>query len=121
MVRCHGSSARSRGSEGSGKMAQCSANDPRYPTFTNGWFQVAWSCELAAGQVRNLKCFGAELVLFRGHGGVASVVDAYCPHLGAHVGIGGRVVGDCVECPFHGWQFDGGGACTSIPYANKIP
>ncbi len=50
-----------------------------------------------------------------------SVMDAYCPHLGGNLGAGGRVIGNCIECPFHGWQFDGEtGKCTVIPYAAKV-
>lgn len=60
---------------------------------------------------------GENFAVFRTANGVASVLDAYCPHLGAHLGIGSRVVGDCVECPFHGWQFRGeDGQCMKIPY-----
>ena len=60
---------------------------------------------------------GEHFVVFRTEKGVASVLDAYCPHLGAHLGIGSRVIGDCVECPFHGWQFRGeDGQCIAIPY-----
>ena len=63
---------------------------------------------------------GENLVVFRTGAGKACVLDAYCPHLGANLGIGGRVVGDCIECPFHGWQFDGhDGKCTRVPYAEK--
>ncbi|XP_042148702.1 cholesterol 7-desaturase nvd [Ixodes scapularis] len=47
-------------------------------------------------------------------------MDAYCPHLGANLGVMGRVVGDCIECPFHGWRFRGeDGVCTHVPYASK--
>jgi 3-ketosteroid 9alpha-monooxygenase subunit A len=60
-------------------------------------------------------------VLFRGEDGAARVLDAHCPHLGAHLGHGGKVVGNCIQCPFHAWQFDGAGQCTSVPYASKIP
>jgi 3-ketosteroid 9alpha-monooxygenase subunit A len=91
---------------------------PRYP---NGWFQVGYSDELAPGAVVPLRYFGRDLVLFRTQGGVASVLDAHCPHMGAHLGHGGAVVGDCLRCPFHAWEFDAGGACASIPYAGKIP
>jgi 3-ketosteroid 9alpha-monooxygenase subunit A len=50
------------------------------------------------------------------------VLDAYCPHLGAHLGSdGGRIEGDTVACPFHGWRFDSEGHCVDIPYAQKIP
>jgi len=49
------------------------------------------------------------------------VLDAYCPHLGAHLAIGGKVVEDTIQCPFHAWRFDGEGTCVDIPYAKKIP
>lgn len=91
---------------------------PRYP---NGWFQVAYSDELAPGAVRPLRYFGKDLVLFRTEGGEAKLLDAHCPHLGAHLGHGGKVKGDCIECPFHAWKFDGAGACVEVPYAKKIP
>ncbi|KTG35577.1 hypothetical protein cypCar_00001787 [Cyprinus carpio] len=60
--------------------------------------------------------------MFRGRDGKAYVVDAYCPHLGANLAVGWRVVGGCIECPFHGWQFRGAdGKCVKIPYADKMP
>lgn len=30
---------------------------------------------------------------------------------------GGKVKGDCIECPFHHWAFNGEGKCKSIPYS----
>ena len=87
----------------------------------SGWFPVAAGRDLAAGEVQRLRCFGRELVLFRTESGQARVLDAYCPHLGAHLAIGGQVEGERIRCPFHGWQFDGDGACREIPYARRIP
>lgn len=88
----------------------------------NGWFAVEWSRELHTGDVKPIHYFGEELVLFRTRSGQAKVLDPYCPHLGAHIGYGGRVMGETIRCPFHGWQFDGtGGQCTHIPYCEKIP
>ena len=87
---------------------------PRYP---NGWFQVAYSDELPAGGVMPLEYFGKHLVLYRGEDGQAFVLDAYCPHLGAHLGYGGKVVGNCIKCPFHSWKFDGTGQCVEVPYS----
>jgi phenylpropionate dioxygenase-like ring-hydroxylating dioxygenase large terminal subunit len=88
----------------------------------NGWFAVAWSRELHEGDVKPLHYFGEDLVLFRTRSGEARVLDAYCPHLGAHLGHGGRVMAETIRCPFHGWQFDGAsGECAAIPYCDKIP
>ncbi|MDP9237270.1 MAG: Rieske 2Fe-2S domain-containing protein [Chloroflexota bacterium] len=91
------------------------------PPFPNGWFQVAYSDELAVNAVVPLQYFGTNLVLFRGDDGIAKVLDAFCPHLGAHLGYGGLVEDNCIRCPFHAWRFDGAGKCVEVPYANKIP
>jgi phenylpropionate dioxygenase-like ring-hydroxylating dioxygenase large terminal subunit len=58
-------------------------------------------------------------VAWRGSSGCAYVADAYCPHIGAHLGVGGTVLGECIQCPFHSWTFDGkeNGKLTSIPYS----
>ena len=95
----------------------------RYPMspYPDGWFQVAWSDELAAGRVEALHCFGRDYVLYRGSDGRPRVFDAHCPHLGAHLGHGGQVDGDGIRCPFHAWVFDGSGECRSIPYCDRIP
>jgi phenylpropionate dioxygenase-like ring-hydroxylating dioxygenase large terminal subunit len=92
-----------------------------FPPYPNGWFQVAYSDELAPGQVLPLSYFGRELVAFRGSDGTLSVLDAFCPHLGAHLGYGGKVEGQSIVCPFHAWRFDGCGGCVEVPYAKKIP
>jgi len=92
---------------------------PRYPT---GWFQVAYGDEIAVGEVKPIEAFGKKLVLFRTESGVLRVLDAFCPHLGAHLGHGGKVKGEEIECPFHAWRFDGAnGHCTAVPYATRIP
>lgn len=73
------------------------------------------------GGVLPLRYFGQELVLFRTESGAPQLLDAYCPHLGAHLGHGGCVKGEEIQCPFHAWRFNGAGQCTSIPYAQKVP
>ena len=75
--------------------------------YPNGWFAVAFSRDLIPGEVKSVHYFGEDLVVFRNRSGEPRVVDAYCPHLGAHLGEGGRVIGDSIRCPFHGWQYDG--------------
>lgn len=90
-------------------------------SLPNGWFQVAWSDEIGRGELKGLDYFGEKLVLYRGDNGRAFVLDAYCPHLGADLGCGGRVIGNNLRCPFHHWEFDGDGACVEIPYASRRP
>lgn len=86
-----------------------------------GWYCVATSAELVAGTLRTVKLAGAECVAWRTASGRAVVSSAYCPHLGAHLGHGGRVEGEAVRCPFHGFCFDAGGACTSTGYGTRPP
>jgi nitrite reductase/ring-hydroxylating ferredoxin subunit len=86
-----------------------------------GWYQVAYSSDLAAGDVHGLRYFGTDLVLFRDEAGAARVLDAYCAHLGAHLGRPGRVEQGCIVCPFHAWRYTGDGSCVDIPYAKRVP
>ncbi|WP_116365892.1 aromatic ring-hydroxylating oxygenase subunit alpha [Parahaliea mediterranea] len=93
-----------------------------------GWFVVAYADEIAVGQSRPLRYFGRELVLFRTESGQAALLDAYCPHLGAHLGYGihgssggGRIEGETIVCPFHAWKFNPEGEVKEIPYARNIP
>jgi len=90
-------------------------------TYPRGWFILLCSNELANGEVKSVEYFGQRLVVFRSEEGEVSVLDAFCPHLGADLGIGGKVVGDTIKCPFHAWRFNGEGQCVDIPYAEKIP
>ncbi|XP_031569651.1 cholesterol 7-desaturase-like isoform X2 [Actinia tenebrosa] len=92
------------------------------PVYPNGWFHVLNSWEVGTSEVKFVSCLGEHLAVFRGEDGVAHIVDAYCPHLGANLAIGGQVVGNCIQCPFHGWEFEGDdGKCTKIPYSKNIP
>lgn len=89
--------------------------------YATGWFVIAAREELPVGKVVPLAYFGKHLVAYRGESGQVSVLDAHCPHLGADLSAGGRVVGDTIACPFHNWQFAGDGRCVKIPYCEKIP
>jgi len=89
--------------------------------FARGWFVVSFSDELQKGDVKPLEYFGKHLVLFRTESGAPKILDAHCPHMGAHLGYGGEVLGENVKCPFHAWEFDGSGKCVNVPYADKIP
>ncbi len=91
------------------------------PPFPDGWYCVASSEEVPAGQLLSRPFCGEEVVAFRGADGVVGVVDAYCPHLGAHMGVGGTVEGNTLRCPFHGFRFDATGRCVGTAYGTKPP
>ena len=92
-----------------------------FPATPDGWFSVGAGADLAPGDVRPVFYLQRDLVVFRGEDGVARVFDAHCPHLGAHLGVGGRVCGDGIACPFHGWRFDGDGQLLEVPGLDRAP
>ncbi len=83
-----------------------------------GWFGVARVDEVPEGAVVALERFGHKLVAWR-DGDDHHVAGAICPHMGAHLGVGGRVEDGCLVCPFHEWAFGPDGTNTDIPYADK--
>ena len=92
------------------------------PPHPNGWFRVCETEELENGQVLPKHVMGQDVVLFRTESGTARVMDAFCPHLGAHLGHGGKVEGEDIRCPFHAWKFSSeGGELLEIPYAKNLP
>ncbi|MCY3568608.1 MAG: Rieske 2Fe-2S domain-containing protein [Chloroflexi bacterium] len=89
-----------------------------YPT---GWYRLASTDSLRRGELRYLECLGKQFVLWREQqSGEIRLMDAFCPHLGANLGRG-QVRGDCIECPFHLWQFSGDGRVSHIPYSDQPP
>lgn len=93
----------------------------RFPFgLPRGWFVLAMSSELPAAPTP-MRAFGRDLVAYRGESGEAHVVDAYCPHLGAHLGHGGCVEGESIRCPFHRWRFDAEGRCDEVPGSPITP
>jgi phenylpropionate dioxygenase-like ring-hydroxylating dioxygenase large terminal subunit len=95
----------------------------RYPmsSFPNGWYAVCSRSEIEKGKVIPIQALGRELVAFQTESGAISVLDAHCPHQGAHLGHGGTIKGETIECPFHKWCFDTAGKCQKIPYCDSIP
>lgn len=93
-------------------------------TFPRGWFMVARSQDVAQTPVA-LRMFGRELALYRGESGKAYLLDAYCPHMQAHLAVeqtssaaNERIEGESIRCPYHAWRFGPNGRCDNIPYFN---
>jgi len=92
----------------------------RYPfKMPAGWFAVAETTDLEVGETKAVFYFDSHLVLWRDETGESHVQDAFCPHLGAHLGHGATVHKCEIVCPFHGWKFDGEGTNTDIPYSER--
>jgi phenylpropionate dioxygenase-like ring-hydroxylating dioxygenase large terminal subunit len=91
--------------------------------FINFWYAAAPSKDVTAEKPLKVRMLGQNFSLFRDSKGVARCVSDICIHRCASL-AGGKIKGDSVECPYHGWQFNGDGACTRIPSLGvdgKIP
>jgi phenylpropionate dioxygenase-like ring-hydroxylating dioxygenase large terminal subunit len=81
--------------------------------FINFWYAALRSDQLTNQPVK-VRMLGQNFVLFRDTAGKPHCLSNVCVHRGGSL-AGGKVKGDRVECPYHGWQFDGAGQCTRIP------
>jgi phenylpropionate dioxygenase-like ring-hydroxylating dioxygenase large terminal subunit len=78
------------------------------------WQPVARIQDLSKGPQRAV-LLGEALAVFLTESGAPAVVADRCPHRGASLSLG-AVVGRSIQCPYHGWEWDGGdGACARIP------
>jgi phenylpropionate dioxygenase-like ring-hydroxylating dioxygenase large terminal subunit len=87
------------------------------------WQPVARIEDLAHGPQRAV-LLGEALAVFLTENGKAAVVADRCAHRGASLSMG-KVAGDSIQCPYHGWEWAGkSGACTrvpSLPDQSQIP
>lgn len=87
--------------------------------FADIWTPVAMSRELGKAPL-GLTLASERVVLFRDNAGRVSALHDRCPHRGVKLSLGKVSPDGCLECPFHGWRFASGGACSHIPL-NPMP
>ena len=88
----------------------------------NQWY-VAEDVANITSKPKRVKLLGFDFVLFRDLAGKINCLSDVCIHRGASLGAG-QLLGGCVECPYHGWQFNGSGNVVkipSLPADTKIP
>lgn len=83
------------------------------PLLRNHWYIACAALQL---QDRPLaaQVLDRPLVVFRDDAGVPRALLDRCSHRGVPLSMGERVEGT-VACPYHGWRFEGSGACVHIP------
>jgi phenylpropionate dioxygenase-like ring-hydroxylating dioxygenase large terminal subunit len=81
--------------------------------FINFWYPVILSTDLTDTPVKK-RMLGLDFVVFRDAEGQAHCLSDTCVHRGGSLS-GGKVKGDHIQCPYHGWEYDGKGDCKRIP------
>ena len=62
--------------------------------ITSGYLLILfflYFSQLKKGDVKPVDALGQHFVVYRGESGKVAVLDAYCPHLGANLALGGKV------------------------------
>jgi phenylpropionate dioxygenase-like ring-hydroxylating dioxygenase large terminal subunit len=86
--------------------------------YINFWYPICTTESLAEANPQRVEMLGVRLVAFRDEDGNPNVLADTCVHRGGSLGKG-KVVGNNVRCPYHGWEFNGDGVCTKIPSMKK--
>jgi phenylpropionate dioxygenase-like ring-hydroxylating dioxygenase large terminal subunit len=88
----------------------------------NHWYVVARSSEVC-DRPFPVVLWQQEIVLYRDRQNQVHALEDRCPH--RHVKLSrGCVVGDELECAYHGWRMDAAGQCVAVPYLaadQKLP
>lgn len=79
----------------------------------NAWYIAAWSHEIARRPMERM-LLGEPVVFYRKENGEPVAMAGRCPHR-RYPMVRGSVIGDTLECGYHGWTFDCAGACVRIP------
>ena len=80
----------------------------------NQWYAILESDEVKKGKPIGITRMGEKLVAWRNSQGELAVMLDKCPHRGVAFSVG-KLIGDCIQCPFHGFEYDTSGKCTLVP------
>lgn len=80
------------------------------------WFPLSFESYLSSSLPNPVLHMGRRLVVWKGKDDAWFAQDDMCPHKLAPLSDGSIAEdGASLRCSYHGWQFDGCGACTMIP------
>lgn len=85
----------------------------------NAWYVASWAADVADKPLART-LLDEPVVLFRDREGRIAAIEDRCCHRGfplAH----GRIVGDAIQCGYHGLEFDRTGRCVRIPHQDLVP
>lgn len=91
-----------------------------HSTWTEQWWPVAYLRDLDPGKPSRFTLLDQDLVLWwDSAGGEWRAFPDVCPHRLVPLSEGRINASGLLECPYHGWSFDGDGRCQHIPQAEQ--
>src|SRR5437588_575902 len=88
-------------------------NTPMGDLLRRYWHPVGASQHIDS-KPKRLKVLGEELLLYRGADGQVALMQLRCAHRSLALDYG-RIEGNCIRCPYHGWLYDASGQCVEQP------
>jgi phenylpropionate dioxygenase-like ring-hydroxylating dioxygenase large terminal subunit len=85
----------------------------------NQWYVAAWSDDVGRDPIERW-ILDEPVAFYRTEDGKPVALDGRCPHRSFPLGKS-RVVGNDIQCGYHGISFGPDGRCTSIPSQDIIP
>ena len=82
----------------------------------NCWYVAAHPSEVGREPLART-ILNEKLMMYRGEDGRGHALGNVCPHRFAFLSKG-KLVGDVIECPYHGLRFDTTGACVHNPHGD---
>jgi 5,5'-dehydrodivanillate O-demethylase len=95
------------------RLARVGPGTPAGELLRRYWHPIAVAAELDGRPPRHVRMLGEDLVLYKGDGGYG-LLAARCAHRGASLAYG-RIEGDNIRCPYHGWMYARDGKCVEQP------
>ena len=86
----------------------------------NAWYAGAWDHEVTTDKPIARTILNEPLVLFRDTSGRIAALEDRCCH--RHLPLSkGKVIGDILQCGYHGLEFDTSGVCVGVPGQTRVP
>ncbi|MBT5458668.1 MAG: aromatic ring-hydroxylating dioxygenase subunit alpha [Rhodospirillaceae bacterium] len=85
----------------------------------NSWYVAAFDTEIGHEPLART-LLNEPVVLFRTEDGTPVALEDRCCHRALPLSMG-KVIGNDIQCGYHGLTFDASGTCVSVPGQNNIP
>lgn len=89
------------------------------PYPRNQWWVAAYSDE-AGRDLLSRDILGEPVILYRTQTGEVVAVAGICPHRAFPL-TKGRLVGDALQCGYHGFEYGPDGSCLRVPSQGSVP